>query len=60
MDRLRALAAGPIGPAAEAIAQAIGRGRDMLEGKVDGQLRQGGSHKLITADLVLDEASRRL
>jgi DNA polymerase III subunit delta' len=58
--RLRRLAEGPLGPSAAAVAEVLGRGRDMLEGKADGQLRQGGSHKLITADLVLDQAAARL
>jgi DNA polymerase-3 subunit delta' len=60
IDRLRRLAEGPLGTSAARMAEVFGRGRDQLEGIVDGQLRQGGTNKLITADLVLDEAAATL
>jgi DNA polymerase-3 subunit delta' len=60
LDRLQGLADGPVGAAARAMADVFGRSRDLLEGIVDGELRQGGSKKEIIADLVLDEAAAAL
>jgi DNA polymerase-3 subunit delta' len=57
LDRLRRLAEGPLGGAAAAMAAVFARGRDDLEGIVDGELQRGGSKKEIIADLVLDQAA---
>jgi DNA polymerase-3 subunit delta' len=54
-DRLAALAAGPLGARATALAQAVGDTRDVLLGRIPGtSLMQGAAHKLLALDVLMD------